>query len=164
MIPQPPSTTRQSHESGKPSSPFPLREITVGDPLPTLTKQIRLPDMMSYGAATYDFARIHYDAPYAQCQGLPGPVVDGQMLGAFLVQLVQDWAGPKAFLQSLTFQNRGMVLPGDTLTCGGQVIAISEKEGKNLVDCDLWIDNQRGERVVGSASATVSIPFEADSR
>ena len=161
MIPQPPPTTCHSRESGNPSSHFPLREITVGEPLPTLIKQIRLPDMMAYGAATWDFARIHYDAPYAQTQGLPGPVVDGQMLGAFLAQLIQDWAGPKAFLQSLTFQNRGMVLPGDTLTCGGQVIAISKKDGKNLVDCDLWINNQRGERVVAPASATVSIP-EAD--
>ena len=134
-----------------------FNDINVGQALPTLEKKIYLPDMLAYGAATYDFARIHYDAPFAQSQGLPGPVVDGQMLGAFLAQLVQDWTGTRAFLQCLSFQNRGMVLPGDTLTCGGSVSDILQEDGLNLVNCDLWIDNQRGERVVAPASATISI-------
>ena len=140
-----------------------LKGLSVGQPLPTLTKQIFLPEMMAYASATWDFARIHYDTPYARSQGLPGPVVDGQMLGAFLAQLVQDWAGPQTFLQTLNFQNRGMVLPGDTLTCGGSISDIRQEDRRNLVDCDLWIDNQRGERVIGPASATVSIPAKADS-
>ena len=142
----------------------PLDTVTIGQALPTLEKEICLPDMMAYGAATYDFARIHYDAPYARSQGLPGPIVDGQMLGAFLAQLVQDWAGPGAFLQTLSFQNRGMVLPGDVLTCGGSVTAIRHENETNLVDCDLWIDNQNGARVVGPASATLCIPSEAGAK
>ena len=136
------------------------KPVSVGDALPALEKKIRLPDMMAYAAATYDFARIHYDAPYARSQGLPAPVVDGQMLGAFLAQLVQDWAGSGAFLQSLEFRNSGMVLPGDVLTCGGSVTRIRQQVGNSLVDCALWIDNQRDERVIGSASATISIPSQ----
>lgn len=136
--------------------------VALGQALPSLAKKIRLPDMIAYGASTWDFARIHYDAPYAQDQGLAGPVVDGQMLGAFLAQLIQEWAGPGAFLQSLSFQNRGMVFPGDTLTCGGRVSAIRHENGNNLVHCELWIDNQNGEKVVGPASATVSISANVD--
>ena len=137
-----------------------FEDVTVGEPLPSLEKEIRLTDMMAYGAATWDFARIHYDAAYARKQGLPSPIVDGQMLGAFLAQLVQDWAGPGGFLRSLDFQNRGMVFPGDVLTCGGYVTGIRRESETNLVVCSLWIDNQRGERVVGPASATVSLPSE----
>lgn len=155
-------TIHHSRESGIPFSPFPLENVSVGQSLPTLTKKIRLPDMMSYGAATWDFARIHYDAPFARSQGLPGTVVDGQMLGAFLVQLVQNWAGPKAFLQNLSFQNRSMVLPGDVLICGGSVSEVRQEDGNIQMDCDLWIDSQRGERVVAPASATVSLPAKAD--
>ena len=141
-----------------------FEDITVGDLLPILEKEIRLTDMMAYGAATWDFARIHYDAPYAQSQGLPTPVVDGQMLGAFLVRLVQDWAGPRAFLQSLSFQNRGMVFPGDVVKCGGSVTDLRREGESNLVDCNLWIDNQNGERVVAPASATVSLPSGGESK
>ncbi len=139
-----------------------LQDIAVGDSLPTLEKKIYLPKMMAYAAATWDFARIHYDAAYSRSQGLPGPVVDGQMLGAFLAQMVQQWAGPRSFLQSLSFQNRGMVHPGDTLTCGGRVANVQRDVENLLVECDLWLDNQKGERVLGPASATVSIPFQAE--
>ena len=135
-----------------------FEDVTVGEPLPVLEKEIRLADMMAYGAATWDFARIHYDDAYARKQGLPSPVVDGQMLGAFLAQLVQDWAGPQGFLRSLDFQNRGMVFPGDVLTCGGHVDNLRRESETNLVVCSLWIDNQNGERVVGPASATISLP------
>ena len=38
-----------------------FEDVTVGEPLPVLEKEIRLADMMAYGAATWDFARIHYD-------------------------------------------------------------------------------------------------------
>ena len=135
-----------------------FKDVAIGELLPTLEKEIRLTDMMAYGAATWDFARIHYDDAYARKQGLPSPVVDGQMLGAFLAQLVQDWAGPQGFLRSLDFQNRGMVFPGDVVTCGGHVTDIRREGSNNLVECSLWIDNQHGKRVVGPASATVSLP------
>ena len=137
-----------------------FEDVNVGDLLPTLEKSIRLTDMMAYGAATWDFARIHYDSVYARKQGLPSPVVDGQMLGAFLAELVQDWAGPRGFLRSLDFQNRGMVFPGCVVTCGGCVADLRRVGSRNLVECSLWIDNQKGERVVGPASATVSLPSE----
>ncbi len=135
-----------------------FEDVAIGELLPTLEKEIRLTDMMAYGAATWDFARIHYDAAYARKQGLPSPIVDGQMLGAFLAQLVQDWAGPQGFLQSLDFQNRGMVFPGDVIACGGCVSNLRREGENNLVVCSLWIDNQNGARVVGPASATLSLP------
>ena len=56
---------------------------------------------------------------YAERNGLPAPLVDGQMLGAFLAEMVQDWAGPRGFLLKLSFQNRGMVFAGDSITCHG---------------------------------------------
>ena len=141
-----------------------FEDVTLGEPLPILEKKIRLTDMMAYGAATCDFARIHYDDAYARKQGLPSPIVDGQMLGAFLAQLVQDWAGPGGFLRSLDFQNRGMVFPNDVLTCGGHVTDIQREGSRNLVECSLWIDNQKGERVVGPASATVSLPSVGEAK
>ena len=99
-------------------------DVSVGDELTPLHKRIDLPRMMAYGAATWDFIRLHYDADHVREFGFPGPFVDGQMLGAFLAQLVQDWAGPGAFLRKLAFRNRIMVYPGDFLVCRGVVIAL----------------------------------------
>ena len=140
-----------------------FEDVSVGEELEPLHKQIDLPRMMAYGAATWDFIRVHYDADHVRGMGFPGPFVDGQMLGAFLAQHVQDWAGPGSFLRKLAFRNRVMVYPGDSLVCRGVVTSLylegDDNEGPGLAECDLWIENQRAERVVQPASAVVQLPL-----
>ena len=155
-------------------------DVSVGEELTPLHKRIDLPRMMAYGAATWDFIRVHYDADYARGLGFPGPFVDGQMVGAFLAQHVQEWAGPGAFLRKLAFRNRVMVYPGDSLVCrgvvtgmyreaddpstsSGQAPASDPGRGPGLVECELWIENQREERVVDRASALVQLPLRSGS-
>ncbi len=138
-----------------------FEDVQAGDELTPLVKEISMARMMAYGAATWDFIRIHYDADYARELGFDGPFVDGQMLGGFLTQHVQDWAGPGAFLRKLAFRNRVMAYPGDSLTCRGVVTGVSIKDEGGLVECDLWVENQRGEKVVEPASALVRFPLRA---
>ena len=139
-----------------------FEDVRAGELLPSLEKKVSLVRMMAYGAATWDFVRLHYDATYALRNDLPAPLVDGQMLGAFLAQMVQDWAGPRGFLRKLSFQNRGMVFAGDSVTCHGCVSSTYRQEGHNLVECRLWIENERGETVVRPASATLQLPSRSD--
>ncbi len=137
-----------------------VEEISLGDELPPLEKQITAARMMAYGAATWDFIRIHYDADYVRDLGFDGPFLDGQMMGGFLAQQVQDWAGPGAFLRKLGFSNRAMVYPGDSITCHGVVTGKSAEKGEGLVTCDLWVVNQNGEKVVHPAGASVRFPTQ----
>lgn len=140
-----------------------FEDVQAGDELPPLVKEISMARMMAYGAATWDFIRIHYDADYARELGFDGPFVDGQMLGGFLAQHVQDWTGPGAFVRKLAFRNRAMAYPGDSLTCHGVVTNCSIEEEGGMVQCDLWIENQRGEKVVEPASALVRFPLREGS-
>lgn len=136
-----------------------VEDVQVGEDLTPLVKDIGLARMMAYGAATWDFIRLHYDADYARELGFDAPFVDGQMLGGFLAQHVQDWAGPGAFLRKLAFRNRVMVYPGDSLTCRGVVTGVSTSGEGGMVECDLWVVNQRDEKVVEPASALVRFPL-----
>ena len=124
--------------------------------LTPLVKPISLVSMVRYAAAVWDFIPLHYDVDYAQTRGFPSPPVDGQMLGAFLAQLVTDWSGAGSFLMKLDFRLREFVCPGDTLTCHGRIAAERPDHGKHLVDCELWIENQHGVTVVAPAHATVA--------
>ena len=136
-----------------------FENVQVGEDLTPLVKEISMARMMAYGAATWDFIRLHYDTDYARERGFEAPFVDGQMLGGFLAQHVQDWAGPGAFLGKLAFRNRIMVYPGDSLTCRGVVTGVSISGESGMVECDLWVENQRGEKVVDPASALVRFPL-----
>ncbi|MQG44844.1 MAG: hypothetical protein FI712_03885 [SAR202 cluster bacterium] len=140
-----------------------FEDIQIGDEITPLVKEIGMARMMAYGAATWDFIRLHYDADYARELGFEAPFVDGQMMGGFLTQHVQDWAGPGAFLRKLAFRNRVMAYPGDSLTCHGVVTDVSSTEEGGMVECDLWMENQRGEKVVDPASALLRFPLIAGS-
>ena len=140
-----------------------FEDIQIGDEITPLVKEIGIARMMAYGAATWDFIRLHYDADYARELGFEGPFVDGQMMGGFLTQQVQDWAGPGAFLRKLAFRNRVMAYPGDSLTCRGVVTGVSTTDEGGMVECDLWMENQRGEKVVDPASALVRFPLRSGS-
>ena len=140
-----------------------FEDIQIGDEVTPLVKEIGMARMMAYGAATWDFIRLHYDADYARELGFESPFVDGQMMGGFLTQHVQDWAGPGAFLRKLAFRNRVMAYPGDSLTCHGVVTDVASTEEGGMVECDLWMENQRGEKVVDPASALLRFPLIAGS-
>ncbi|MDP6509647.1 MAG: MaoC/PaaZ C-terminal domain-containing protein [Dehalococcoidia bacterium] len=135
-----------------------FEDVEVGRELPSLRKEVDRVHMMMYGAATWDFIRLHYDESYVRDKGFPSPLVDGQMFGGHLAQLVMDWAGPNAFLKSLSFDNRVPAFAGDTLTCRGTVATKYRSGAEHVVECRLWVENQRGERVVGQASAAVALP------
>ena len=128
--------------------------ILIGESLGELSKEITANLMMSYGAATWDYAPIHYDAYTARRFGFRGPIADGQMLGAFLIQLVQNWAGHYAYIEKLSFQNKQVVYAGDKLICKGYVQ--QKDEEKRVIGCKLWIENDQGQIILDNGFAAVS--------
>ena len=139
-----------------------VEEVSEGDALPPLTKAISTAQMMMYGAATWDFMRIHYDADYARQRGFPSAFVDGQMLGAFLAQLVVDWAGDPGALRRLSLRYRAFVYPGDTVTCQGHVTRLLIEGDEALAECEVAAANQHGDIVAGPALAIVALARRQD--
>jgi len=48
-------------------------------------------------------------------------VVDGQVFGAYLVEQLQDWLGPKAWVSALDFRFKNLVFAGETIECTATV-------------------------------------------
>ena len=102
-----------------------MTAIAVGDAIPPLERTIGLTDMVAYAGATWDWHKLHYDQAYVAEKKLPGPIVDGQVYGALLVEMLQDWLGPQSFVHELEFTFRNLVFAGETLRCAGTVVEIS---------------------------------------
>ncbi len=125
--------------------------LQVGEALPRYERQFTEVDLMAYGAATWDWHRLHYDHRYAQSKGLPAPVIDGQVYGAMFARVATDWAGPGAFLSRLQLQMKSMAFAGDCLRISGEVTELNAAESAG------WIVRvaQRlhaGERLIAQAS------------
>jgi acyl dehydratase len=86
-----------------------------------LERTITLTDMVAYAGATWDWHPLHYDGTFVAQKKLPGPVVDGQMLGALMAEQVLDHFGPRAFITALSFRFRAMVYAGDTVRVEGSI-------------------------------------------
>ena len=132
-----------------------FENIKVGDKIPSLTKDITQVGMVMYSAATWDFARVHYDKDFVQSRRRDKPFVDGQMLGAYLAQMMMDWIGDNGTLKKMDFRFRKMLSAGDRIVCRGTVAEKSTENGRNTVKCDLWIEDTDGEKVLAPASALV---------
>ncbi len=132
-------------------------DVQEGGEIPPLTKHPTTRQLVQYAGASGDFYEIHYDKDYALANELPGPVIHGALKNAFLAHLVTDWIGEEGTLSKLSCQYRGLDVPGDTLVCKGTVTRKYVQDGQHIVDCDIWLENGKGERTTHGA-ASVALP------
>ena len=131
-------------------------DIEAGIRLPILTKRPTLRQLVMYAGASGDFYEIHYDRDFANARGLDEVIVHGALKSAFLGQLLTDWTGDGGELVRLAVQYRGMDVRDHALHCTGIVTAKRTLDGRDLVDCDLWIDDEVGHRTT-HGSATIAL-------
>ena len=132
-------------------------DVSNGMELPPLIKYPTTQQLVKYAGASGDFYQIHYDTEFATNNDLPGVIIHGALKNAFLGQLLTDWVGEFGSVRKLNCQYRGMDFPGDTLTCKGVVTKKYQDKGQYLVDCDIWLENGKGEKTT-PGNATVSLP------
>jgi len=101
-------------------------EHEAGQTVPPLERKIGLADMVAYAGATWDWYRLHYDPEFVKAAKVPGPVVDGQVFGALLVEQIQDWLGPQSFVHKLDFTFKALVFAEETVRCEGTVTEAGE--------------------------------------
>jgi acyl dehydratase len=129
-------------------------DVKVGDELPPLVKgPLQQIQLTRYAGASGDFNPIHQDHEFAKAAGMGDVFAHGMLSMGFVGQLVTDWAGA-GNVRKLGVRFAGIVRLKDTITCRGRVLG---KSGKDLVDLEIWAENQRGEKVV-AGKATVAIP------
>jgi len=133
------------------------RTVAVGQELPPLVKgPITRDDLKAYGAASGDPNPIHIDEEFAKNAGYPGVFAHGMLsmgyLGEFLVR-----AGGLAALRRFRTRFVRLTWPGEVITCRGTVARVTDEGGERLVECDIWTENEAGERKL-TGSAILAFP------
>lgn len=131
------------------------QQIRIGQPLPEQAHTFTEVDLVAYGAATWDWHRLHYDKAHAQSMQLPGVLIDGQAFGAVFAREAMRWAGPTAFIQRMGLKMKSMAFAGDHLVARGHVTAIDERGGLWVVQIDQQL--MCGERLVAQAISEIQL-------
>src|SRR5262249_33822753 len=109
-------------QSGNPDLHGAMRATTA---LPPLERTLDMTYLVAYAGATWDWYATHYDLPALAAADLPGPLVDGQMLGALLAGQALGAAGPEAQVRRMGFRFKSMVFAGDTVRVEGSVVSVA---------------------------------------
>ncbi len=132
------------------------QDVEVGYELPTVSKEITLEKMRAYSG--WPRRNIHTDDEVARQAGLPRAVCQGTQHLTYLSEVLKRFFGEgwiRGGKLSVTFI--GLVMPGDVVTPRAIVRGKVTEEGMGRLDLEVWVENQRGEKViVGIASAPMS--------
>ena len=131
------------------------QQIRIGQPLPEQAHTFTEVDLVAYGAATWDWHRLHYDKAHAQSMQLPGVLIDGQAFGAVFAREAMRWAGPTAFIQRMGLKMKSMAFAGDHLVARGHVTAIEKRAGQWVVQIDQQL--MCGDRLVAQAISEIQL-------
>ena len=142
------------------TKPLYYEDVLVGDEITPLIKQPTTRQLVMWAGASGDYNKVHYDKDFAQSKGLPGVIVQGQLVCSFLGQLMTDWIREQGVLRKLTCSYRGMNFPGEALTCKGKVSKKYVEDGEHCVECSIWVENAKGEKTV-SGMAVVILPAKS---
>lgn len=133
------------------------RVLQVGDVVGPLEKPpITKTQLVMYSGASGDFNPIHTVDEFAKEVGLGGVIAHGMLTMAFVGQMLTEFVGFDGMLQAFGVRFVSMVRPGDVITCYGKVQKLDEQNGQQVIELEVWAQNQNGVHVV-EGNATVSI-------
>lgn len=139
-----------------PPTPDPRPPRSEGDALPETVIRPGIGQVVRYAALTWNFVPFFFDAEAARRAGLPGTIVPGPLKLALLTQYL-DWvAGPDGAVRSVRCAHRRPDPTGRPLTIRGVVSRAEDGAEGRTLDCEVWMENERGERSVVSSATIVT--------
>lgn len=99
---------------------------------------------------------LHLDRVYARERGLPDVVQQGPLNETYLYRFLTDWLHRPWDLRRTKVRFVANVFPDDVLICRGTITRKYHAEGEPRIDCQIWQENQKGEKIlVGEATFTL---------
>jgi acyl dehydratase len=134
-----------------------FEDIEEGDEITPIDMPLSKDQVRQYAKTAGMYFPRFTDDEGAKAEGLPGMIAPGVMSMGLLSRMVSDW-NQAAEIKRIGTTFRSPVLPDRNIHLRG---AVTQKiDADHTVECDLWIENDDGERwVVGTA--TVAVPTKA---
>ncbi len=100
-----------------------IEGLKVGDTF-TVTRTFMEQDVLDFADMTRDYNPVHFDERFVRAKGLQGRICHGLLVGSLVTEIGGQigW-----FASKLDFRFKGPVYPGETITCGLTISALTER-------------------------------------
>ncbi|HEV7677135.1 MAG TPA: MaoC/PaaZ C-terminal domain-containing protein [Candidatus Dormibacteraeota bacterium] len=130
-------------------------QVRVGDQMATLSRTVTQEQIGAYAESSGDLNPIHTNEEFARMVGLPGTIAHGMLNLGILTDAVARWAGGGDRVHSISCRFSKPLLPGDTITCRGTVVAVDEERG--IATLDVGASSDRGDNVLTNGRAEIRL-------
>ena len=132
-------------------------DVSEGQEIPSYELAVTPTLIADQVSGSQDYNLMHHDGDFARSQGAPDMYLNTGFIEAMLSRLITDWMGDDGWLEKMSIQMRRFNIFGDKLTVKGKVIAKEIQEGTHLIQCEIWVENDR-EGISVPGKATVRLP------
>ena len=127
-------------------------DVNVGDMIPPLMRKFTTHEVRAYLNSVGLFHKRFVDDDYARTEGLERAVIPGNISFGLLSHLLTSYF-PADSVAKLNVNFRGFVRTGIEFTCMGMITEKRSSDGENIVDCEVYLQDEDGQRPVkGRAS------------
>ncbi len=134
-----------------------FEDVKEGQGLPAFQRKTDFANWNRFAAVNYEFVPIHMDDEAGRAAGQPAAFGMGNLRFSYLHNMLFEWMGEDGEVLKVGVQYRGINLKNDVLTCKGKVLRTYQEKGRNLVDLEVWVENQKGENIT-PGTATIALP------
>ena len=135
-----------------------FEDVDIGDDLGSVERVVTDAQVSDFvkGWALETVPNRFTSSDVASKEGLPGPIVPGAISVAMMAQLLSAWSATVIF-RKLDVVFRQLVLHNVPLHLKGVVTDKNVVGGEAQLDCDVFMEDQDGARLV-IGNATVALP------
>jgi len=134
-----------------------MTTIEVGTEIPPFVRQPGFHHWNRYAAVNDEFVPIHMDDEAGRAAGYPSAFGQGNLQWSYLHNVLRQWLGDDGTIERLSCTFRGANVKDQTVTARGRITAVSEGDGRRIVELDVWTENEAGAPLA-PGTARVSIP------
>ncbi len=134
-----------------------FEDVSEGDEAePLVMSPVTRTQIVKYAGASGDFVPLHTDELFAIRAGYDRVFAMGKMGAGMCTRMVSDWLGQRN-IKKFGFRFTNQLWPHDVITFKGTVTRKYQEGGENLVECEVWGENQNGAKTLVS-NVVASLP------
>jgi acyl dehydratase len=126
--------------------------VAIGVELPSFRRATDLENWNRFAAVNDEYSLPHMDDQGGQRAGFSTAIGMGYLQWSYLHNVLRGWLGNRGRIVRAGCQFRAPNLRGQTITARAIVTRITEEAGGDLVELELWVENEDSVRLCqGSA-------------